>query len=190
MKALFRWDGPKSDERTTRLIKAVCASGLKSVRWKIRYEEYLSVFPNAEHLWLVGWLGMLSHTIAEFRWIPDAKLQLYYDQNINEEEKVQSEYRQFYEWALATHTDWCKMLPFRATAENDETFWPLRAADALAWNDHRAYWHEHKKAKRFPNPLWKVLDSGESCFNETWTKDDLLKTGIVSYLNRRNSKPK
>jgi hypothetical protein len=184
MKKLFRWKGPRSDPRTIRLIDAVNASGLKSARWKIRYDEYLSVIPNTEHLYLVGWLGMLSHTIVEFRLIADAQLQIYYDQNINEEDKIQSGYRRFYEWAAATHPDWCGMLPFRAIPENDVTFWPLRVADALAQNDHRAYWHERKKRKPFPNPLWKMLNSGEFCFNETWTKEDLLNTGIVSYINR------
>jgi hypothetical protein len=175
MKALFRWRGAHSDPRALLLGRAIIASGLKSVRWQISYEEYLSVFPDIKHLWFNAWRGMLARLIAEFRLIPNLALAVYYDRNIGEEERAQADYQRFYAWSRMRMPEIGKALPRRPIAENDERFWPLRAADALAVNQHRSHSHERKKRRPFSNPLWKLLDSGPQCFNEIWTRKDLLE---------------
>jgi hypothetical protein len=63
-------------------------------------------------------------------------------------------------------------LPRRPTPKNDSDFWPIRAADALAWNTHREFIRQ-QKGKQFSNPLWNLLKSGVVFFDRTYSADNV-----------------
>jgi hypothetical protein len=120
-------------------------------------------------------LGSLHH-------IPNATLDLFYDENIEEEPKIQAGYEDVRRWLANTHPKLLAMLPRRPTPRNDREFWPLRAADALAWNAHRAF-TQAQKNKRHSNELWTMLDSGVVTMKETSNAADVREM-LVGQLRR------
>jgi len=44
------------------------------------------------------------------------------------------------------------------------------------------------KGKRFSNPLWRVLDSGFACINETQTEDDVRDALIPGRIEKKSLK--
>lgn len=164
-KALVRWEGSQSDDRIVRLFDSLTSdSAFGSVRWRLPFSEYRTVVLNyamgePENIYTFAWFGTLLHLLGAIRHRPNATLDLFYDENMGEEPKVQAGYDVFYRWIVEEQPAIAAMLPRRPTPRNDTAVWPLRAADALAWNAHRAFLMD-KKGKRFSNPLWRALDGG------------------------------
>jgi hypothetical protein len=168
VKGLARWDGPYSDPRMLELMKVVTDNrGLGSVKWQLSYPAYrlgTSGTGVDERVYLFAWRGVLAGLLATIQGIPNAKLQLFYDENIHEEPEVQKSYEVLYEWLKKERPEILTILPRRPMPKNDNDFWPVRVADVLAWDTHR---------KRFSNPLSRMLDSGAEAFDITWTADDV-----------------
>jgi hypothetical protein len=172
VKGLMRTPDENVDPLAVQMMQAVCDAGLCSIRWSISYSDFHAVPKAAEDgLYRVAWTATLIRTLAEIRH-GNFTLDLFYDQNIGEENKVQKGYREFRDWIDARRPDVVKMLPYRPTPRSDDEFWPLRAADALAWNTHRAILQKSRN-QQHSNALWTVLDSGPKCFDVTWTAKDL-----------------
>jgi hypothetical protein len=173
VKKLFRHRKSKSDARALKLLSAVTDNrDLGAVRWQLPYLEYRKVvvthiLGGDENLYVFAWFGVLLRLIAEIRDLPNATLDLIYDENIYEEKKLQVAYGTFYKWLTTNHPDTARILPREPTPRSDKDFWPLRAADAIAWNTHRHYICK-QASKPFSNPLSRLLDSGPSAFVETW----------------------
>jgi len=146
LKRLFRRRGRWSDPRSVDLMRMVTSnSGLWSVRWTLPYCEYRegilarAADDGEKGLYFFAWLAVLARLLSEIREVPHATLDLFYDENIVEEPKIQSGYEAFYQWLKRNRPEVAAMLPRRPTSRNDRDFWPLRAADALAWNTHRHF---------------------------------------------------
>jgi hypothetical protein len=173
VKGLVRFQGRFSDPRAVELMKAVTdIPGLGSVRWRLPYSAYRSVvltqlLGGNEAMYFFAWFGVLSQLLATISMIPNAKLDLFYDENLYEEQGVQLGYERFRDSVAKAKHDWLRMLPLRPVPMNDKDFWPVRAADALAWNTHR-HFIRAQKGKQFSNPLWRILDSGPNAIDDTW----------------------
>jgi hypothetical protein len=160
------------------LMKAVVDNkALGSIRWKLPYQEYRKVvvthsLGGDENIYVFAWFAVLLTSIAAISAIPGATLDFIYDQNIHEEPKVQAGYEQLRQFMERDFPEVAAKIPYRPHPMNDNNFWPLRAADGLAWNTHRHY-TQTAEGRQFSNPLWRLLDSGVEVMNETWTADDV-----------------
>jgi hypothetical protein len=103
VKKLVRWQGRWSDPRAVKLMKVVTDNrDLGSIRWRLPYRDYRSVvLTNAmggdENLYFFAWFGVLLELLGTIRAnFPDATLDLFYDQNIEQESKVQAGYEKFH----------------------------------------------------------------------------------------------
>jgi hypothetical protein len=178
VKQLMRWTGPYSSPLALALIKSVVENnGLGSIRWRLPYANYRKAVPTQilggdENIYVFAWFMVLMLTVGIIARFPDATLDLIYDQNIAEEPKVQSGYMRLRSFIQAEYPDVARRLPYRPRPEDDSGFWPLRAADALAWNTHRHYTQTQRR-RRFGNPLWTLLDSGPEALNITFTEQDV-----------------
>jgi uncharacterized protein DUF3800 len=173
VKALVRWKGRFSDPRAIKLMKAVTdIPGLGSVRWRLPYSAYRSavltqMLGGNEAMYFFAWFGILSQLLATISMTPNAKLDLFYDENLYEEPEIQRGYERFRDSVAKANSSWLRMLPLRPVPKNDKDFLPVRAADALAWNTHR-HFIRAQKGKVFSNPLWKLLDAGPNAIDDTW----------------------
>lgn len=188
VKALMRWKGRISSPQALSLMKCVVDNtGLGSIRWRLPYSEYRKVvvthlLGGEENIYIFAWFAVLMQAIAVISMTPNSTLDLIYDHNIVEEPKVHAAYIKLREFIELEYPDVASRLPYRPQPRSDRDFWPLRAADALAWNTHRHYIRTHI-GKRFGNPLWTLLDSGPKALDETWTAED------VRDVLRRPSEP-
>lgn len=178
VKGLMRWKGRYSDPRAVDLVKSVIENnGLASIRWRLPYKEYRKVvvthaLGSNENIYVFAWFAVLMMAIGIISAMPGATLDLIYDQNIFEEPKVQTGYERLRKWLEKNYPDVAARVPCRPHPKSDTQFWPLRAADALAWNTHRHYIRTHRR-RAFGNPLWRLLDSGPIAMDATWTAEDV-----------------
>jgi hypothetical protein len=175
VKALMRWTGPKSDHRAVALMDAVVENrNLGSVRWILPYREFRSALPAGgdDMLYFFGWFAVLTRLLGLIRLVPRVTLQLFYDENVHEEKRLQDGYEQFRSFVERKRPDVMSMLPYRPQPKSGRDFWPIRAADALAWNAHRDYIRT-AKGKSHSNALWNLLDSGPQAFKDLYTAKDL-----------------
>lgn len=177
IKGLVRWQGRYSDPRVVKLMRAVTdCPGLGSIRWKLPYAEYCSGVPaqlSSDHsLYFFAWFGVLFQLLGAIRYIANATIELFYDENIVEEPKVRTGFEELRKWLANNYPEIRAMLPSFPQPRNDQFFWPLCAADALAWNTHR-HFVQTRKRRRHSNELWTALDSGPVCLNETWNAEDM-----------------
>jgi hypothetical protein len=176
VKALMRWKGSKSDPRAMALMNAVVENPrLGSIRWTLPYRalrEGADRVPGEEEMYFFAWSGVLTHCVATILPIPNARLEFIYDQNIHEESKVQTAYVNYRRAMVRAVPDLADRLARRPQPMNDADFWPLRAADGLAWNTHR-HWIRQTKGKQFSNPLWRAMDAGPMAIDETWDAQDV-----------------
>jgi len=176
VKGLMRWQGPKSDPRALALMNAVVkCRHLRSVRWKLPYRairEGANRAPGEEEMYFFAWSAVLTHAVATILQIRNARLEFIYDQNIYEEARVQNAYVNYRRAMVRAVPEIADRLALRARPMNDAEFWPLRAADALAWNTHR-HWIQATKKKRFSNPLWQLIDAGPKVIDQEWTTEDV-----------------
>ncbi len=174
VKQLARWTGSKSDNRMITLMKIITGDPrFGSIRWRLPYAAYRAanvthVLSGDDALYTVAWLGVLFGSLAAIHGIPNAKLRFFYDKNIEQEPKVQAGFQELRKWAAKYRPDVLAMLPSRPVPEDDQMFWALRAADALAWNTHRQAQH-----RSFSNPLSRLVECGAVAYDETWTADDV-----------------
>jgi len=177
-KKLVRWCGRWSDPRAVELVQAVGTSGLKSVRWRLPYSSYRkvvlnSVYGDKDNLYVFAWFAMVIRLWMEVSIRDRADtFDLIYDENINEEEKVQTGYAELIRLLREKGSRLVSVLPLRPTPRSSRIFWPVRAADALAWNTHRHFMQVGKN-KRHSNPLWTALESIPSLMDDTWTATDV-----------------
>ena len=123
-------------------------------------------------MYFFAWSGVLTHAVATILPIPKARLEFIYDQNIDEETKVQNAYINYRRAMARAVPELADRLSLRARPMSDAEFWPLRAADGLAWNTHR-HWIRAAKGKQFSNPLWRLMDAGPKIIDEEWTAQDV-----------------
>jgi hypothetical protein len=81
-----------------------------------------------------------------------AELEVIYDENIQEAEKVKSGYREF-----LAQTPEAKQLRREPRSENDDKFMPLLAADLLAWHMRRDF-SERQQGREHQDTVWDALD--------------------------------
>jgi len=175
----MRWQGKKSDPRAVALMKAVADNnGLGSIRWTLPYGEFRKVVQareqgRKEHLWFFAFSAVLFQIMGTVLHAdPEARFDLIYDQNIQEEPRIQEAYLA-YRQIVEKAAPWlAQRMPLRPQPLSDADFWPLRAADGLAWNTHRHYIRAQKE-KVFTNPLWQLMDSGPIAFRDAWTGQDV-----------------
>ena len=176
VKKLMRWKGTKSDPRAMSLVTPIVENPrLGSIRWRLPYRalrEGAKVAPGGEEMYFFAWSGVLTHAIATILPIPKARLEFIYDQNIHEGPRVQRAYVNYRRALVRTVPELVDRLALHAKALSDKDFWPLRAADGLAWNTHR-HWIRARKGKRFANPLWRSMDLGPKAIDEEWNTQDV-----------------
>jgi hypothetical protein len=192
VKKLMRWSGSKSDSRALDLMNAVVMNvGLGSIRWRLPYRELRAAAhraPGEEEMYFFAWSGVLTQCLAVILPIPNARLEFIYDQNLAEEAKVQAAYVNYRRALQREVPILAERLALRARPMSDAEFWPLRAADGLAWNTHR-HWIRQRQ-KPFSNPLWRLMDAGPKAFDETWNAQDVRDVlseaeGHRELINRR-----
>jgi hypothetical protein len=192
VKKLMRWEGRKSDDRAIALMKAVTDNDkLGSIRWMLPYQEFRKVIDihqkgGDENIYFFAWSAVLFQVVGTILQQPNATLDLIYDRNIHEEPKVQAAYETYRKVIEKASPRLAERLPLRPQPMSDTDFWPLRAADGLAWNVHR-----HYIQRKFSNPLWKLMDSGPKALEDTWTAQDVRDVLSTTqqqreFLNRKS----
>jgi hypothetical protein len=148
---------------------------LRSIRWRLPYRavrEGASRAPGEEEMYFFAWSGVLTHAVATVLPNPNTRLEFIYDENLYEEERVQQAYVNYRRAMIRAVPELVDRLALRARPMSDADFWPLRAADGLAWNTHRR-WIQETKGKLFSNPLWRLMDGGPKAIDEEYTADDV-----------------
>jgi hypothetical protein len=179
MKALMRWHGGRSHPLAVDLMKAVTDNnGLGSIRWTLPYREFRKVVRAREHglkehVYFFAFSAVLFQVLGTvLQAESDARFDLIYDQNIHEEPRIQEAYQK-YRAIIEKASPWlAQRMPLRPQPLTDAEYWPLRAADALAWNTHR-HFIRAQKGRLFTNPLWRLMDSGPEAFKDTWSEQDV-----------------
>jgi hypothetical protein len=185
LKKRVRWRR-KTDPRVLQLVRAVQACHLHGVRFKVGQDDFQkalakvqSLRPRAFPRWLsdnpycFAFMSMMAGLIAPIRSIPDAKIEIIYDENLRERKKLEMAYQSYREFERNKSPEISRMLPKDPLPRNEEEFSLLQAADALAWHSHRAH-VEAFHGRPHVNEVWDALNAIPFYADDTYTLDDLL----------------
>jgi hypothetical protein len=92
------------DPRAVKLMSAITNDRrVGSIRWRLAYREYRAVVLNQllgtkDNLYVFAWFAVLVGALATIRHIPGGTLDLFYDENIKQEKRVQRGYDRFHQF--------------------------------------------------------------------------------------------
>ncbi|HUY19648.1 MAG TPA: hypothetical protein VMV15_10515 [Candidatus Binataceae bacterium] len=188
------------DPRVKLLVETVRACHLHGVRFKIVQDDHSAMMkmiapltvnnPRARLIssnpYFFAFMGLLLRLIGEIWNDPDAKIEVIYDENIQERPKLEQGYALFRTFAEKFGPKFLGKLAKDPVPRNDEEFFLLRAADALAWHSHKAH-VQTCHGRDYENEIWEALNSVPFFVDEHWKIDDLrevVESMIRSRLRR------
>jgi hypothetical protein len=185
LKKRVRWLR-KIDPRVLALAHVIHGAHLHGVRFKVRPNDYQEMtdllrpiqmkIPERMHMsknpYFLAFLGIFLHLVGMIWNDPDTKVEVIYDENLQERKRLEEGYRQFRFFCEIAAPKFLTKIAKEPLPRNDEEFSLLQAADALAWHSHRAH-VEGAHRRDYTNGLWSVLNSVPFFVDTDWTGDDL-----------------
>lgn len=139
-------------------------------KWRKRglRAELLRIIDNPYYF---GFYAIMMQVLLPMVWLlaENAQLEVIYDENIQEAEKLKASYKDF----LATNPE-AKQLRREPRGETDDQFMPLLAADLLAWHMHRDF-VERQLGREYQDTVWTALNELPTCPPLVLNEADLSK---------------